>query len=43
MTNKLILPAIIPELIPIKTDNIKVLNTIKNTHHPGGVPYNTVA
>lgn len=43
MTNKLILPAIIPELIPIKTDNIKVLNTIKNTHQPGGTPYNTVA
>lgn len=43
ITNKLILPAIIPELIPIKTDNIKVLNTIKNTHQPGGAPYNTVA
>ena len=43
ITNKLILPAIIPELRPIKTDNIKVLNTIKNTHQPGGAPYNTVA
>ena len=34
MTNKLILPAIIPELIPIKTDNIKVLNTIKIHTNP---------
>ncbi|EES4392132.1 hypothetical protein V9O26_003108 [Escherichia coli] len=43
MINKLILAANIPELIPIKTDNIKALNIIKNTHQPGGAPYNTVA
>lgn len=43
MINKLILAASIPELIPIKTDNIKVLNIIKKTHQPGGAPYNTFA
>ncbi|QIU91869.1 hypothetical protein HEC60_22390 [Yokenella regensburgei] len=43
MINKLILAASIPELIPIKTDNINVLNIIKKTHQPGGAPYNTVA
>lgn len=43
MTNKLILNATIPALIPIKTDNTKVLNIIKNTHQPGGAPYNILA
>lgn len=40
---KLIVPAAIPAIIVIKMDIIKVPNITKNTHQPGGAPYNTVA
>ena len=43
MTNKLILNATIPAFNPIKIDNVKVPNITKNTHQPGGAPYNIVA
>ncbi|EGJ8043649.1 hypothetical protein LAC55_002383 [Escherichia coli] len=43
MTNKLILNATIPALSPIKIDIIKEPSITKNTHQPGGAPYNTAA